>query len=456
MAPASITATSFLLRDPSANVVPATVSFDASTDTARLVPNASLLNSTTYTVVVKGGAGGVTDTAGNPLASDFTSTFTTIAGVACPCTIWSSSTTPATAATTDTAAYELGVRFRSDQSGYILGVRFYKGTGNTGTHVGRLWTNTGTKLAQATFSGETATGWQEVQFATPVAIAANTTYVASYSDPRGRYALSRPYFTNPFDNPPLHALANGFDGANGLFTKLLGAFPSDSFSAGNYWIDVVYSQTPPPTVTARTPAVNANDVSVGTTVTATFSPAMDASTLTPSTFTLTPSGGPPVAAAVTFDAATQKATLTPSAPLAYATTYTATLTTGVKTAAGVPLRTPITWSFTTEVGPPTVTATTPATGATGVAANIVVTASFSRPLSNATVTAANFTLAPSAGGAAVAATVAYDPPNQAARLTPTAPLAAGTAYTATLTTGITASDGTPLAAPYSWTFTTGP
>ena len=62
-------------------------------------------------------------------------------------------------------------------NGYITGIRFYKGSGNTGTHVGHLWTSTGTLLATATFSNETASGWQQVNFATPVAITAGTTYV---------------------------------------------------------------------------------------------------------------------------------------------------------------------------------------------------------------------------------------------------------------------------------------
>ena len=68
----------------------------------------------------------------------------------------------------------------SDIAGYIKGIRFYKGSSNTGPHTGKLWTASGTLLASATFSGETASGWQEVRFATPVAITANTTYVASY------------------------------------------------------------------------------------------------------------------------------------------------------------------------------------------------------------------------------------------------------------------------------------
>ena len=69
-------------------------------------------------------------------------------------------------------------------------MRFYKGATNTGTHVGNLWTRTGTLLATATFTGETASGWQQVTLAAPVASPPNTTYVASYHAPRGHYAVN--------------------------------------------------------------------------------------------------------------------------------------------------------------------------------------------------------------------------------------------------------------------------
>ncbi|RPI34249.1 MAG: DUF4082 domain-containing protein, partial [Hyphomicrobiaceae bacterium] len=75
---------------------------------------------------------------------------------------------------------ELGMRFSSTVSGYISGIRFYKSAANTGTHTGSLWTNNGQLLATGTFTGESASGWQQLNFATPVAITANTNYIASY------------------------------------------------------------------------------------------------------------------------------------------------------------------------------------------------------------------------------------------------------------------------------------
>jgi hypothetical protein len=113
---------------------------------------------------------------------------------AAPTSIWSGSVTPGTVTDPDTAAVELGVKFRADTNGFITGLRFYKGPGNTGTHLGRLWTTSGTQLATATFTNETASGWQQVSFATPVAITANTTYVASYYAPNGRYSVDDNFF----------------------------------------------------------------------------------------------------------------------------------------------------------------------------------------------------------------------------------------------------------------------
>src|SRR2546428_13799565 len=76
--------------------------------------------------------------------------------------------------TTLVRAIEVGVKFSADRAGYITGLRFYKGSTNTGTHIGNLWSSTGTLLATATFSGETASGWQQVNLSSPEARTAST------------------------------------------------------------------------------------------------------------------------------------------------------------------------------------------------------------------------------------------------------------------------------------------
>jgi hypothetical protein len=168
--------------------------------------------------------------------------FTTATPPTCPCTIWSSSTTPATAATTDASLVELGTKFRSDVAGNVTGVRFYKGSGNGGTHVGHLWTSTGTLLATVTFTGETSSGWQQANFSTPVAITAGTTYVVSYYAPQGHYADNFSYFTSSVDRSPLHGLADGTDGGNGVYRYASGGgFPNSTYQSSNYWVDVVFT-----------------------------------------------------------------------------------------------------------------------------------------------------------------------------------------------------------------------
>ncbi len=257
IAPASVTGSSFVLRDGDGDAVDASVS--ASGSTATLQPDAGLQPTTQYTATLLSGPGGIKDSSGNALASDYSWSFTTAAGPTCPCSIWSPTATPQTASVDDGNALELGVRFQSDVAGYITGIRFYKGSGNTGTHVGHLWTNSGTQLAAATFTNETATGWQQVSFSDPVAISANTPYVASYFAPDGHFALDRPYFTSAHHNAPLRALADGSSaGANGVYNVGRG-FPNSSYQASNYWVDVVFDttlppDTTPPTVESVTPA----------------------------------------------------------------------------------------------------------------------------------------------------------------------------------------------------------
>ncbi len=222
--------------------------------------------------------------------------------------------------------------------------------------------------------------------------------------------------------------------------------------------------TTPPTVTAITPADGATGVAVGTTVTATFSEAMTASTITATTFTLVPQGSTtPIAATVAYNATTLVATLTPSAALSGTTTYTATVksgATGAKDAAGIALPTDRVWTFTTAVvdtTPPTVTAITPANGATGVSAGTAVTATFSEAMTAATITTTTFTLVSQGSTTPIAATVGYNAATRVATLTPSAALAGNTTYTATVesgASGVKDAAGLALVTDRVWSFTT--
>ena len=127
----------------------------------------------------------------------------------------------------------------------ISGIRFYKGAGNNGTHSGLLYNSSGTVLAQATFSGETASGWQRVTFSSPVNITPNTTYVAALFTTSG-FAFDQSYFTSKgVDNPPMHALKSGVDGGNGVYTYAnTPQYPNQTYFDANYWVDVVFANGP--------------------------------------------------------------------------------------------------------------------------------------------------------------------------------------------------------------------
>jgi hypothetical protein len=140
----------------------------------------------------------------------------------------------------DPNSVELGLKFQASTAGDITGLRFYKGAANTGTHVANLWTSTGTLLATATFTNETASGWQQVDFATPVTITANTTYVASYHT-SGNYAADPGLFAADVANGPLTAPSSASSGGNGVYAYGSSSlFPTSSYNSTSYGVDVMF------------------------------------------------------------------------------------------------------------------------------------------------------------------------------------------------------------------------
>ena len=245
---------------------------------------------------------------------------------------------PTTTDSGDGSAVEVGVKFTADIPGVITGISFYKGVGNTGTHIGTLWSANGTVLAQATFTNESATGWETVLFATPVPINAGTTYVASYYTAAGHYSVDHGYFNQTYNSGVLHAQG----GNNGVYVYGAHAFPTNTYSNSNYWVDVLFV-VPPPTVTSVTPTAGSTEEVAN--VSATFSEALNPTTVTAATVLLTDANGNAVPATVSYNAVTDTVTLTPSSPLA-ALTYTATLKgnangPGIAAVSGAPRR-PIT------------------------------------------------------------------------------------------------------------------
>ena len=232
----------------------------------------------TFTGVILKVVASQTVTATDTVTSSITGSATVTVASA---TIWSSSATPTTPDSGPDSAVTLGVKFSSNISGMITGIRFYKGSGNTGTHVGSLWSSTGTLLDTATFTNETASGWQQVNFSSPVAITAGTTYVASYHTNVGHYADDQNYFaTSGVVNAPLQALADGVSGSDGVYDYgSTSAFPANGYKASNYWVDVVFTADPPATGSKASAVVAAPSA---TTTPAVVTPSTTAAVTTPS------------------------------------------------------------------------------------------------------------------------------------------------------------------------------
>ncbi len=154
--------------------------------------------------------------------------------------IWSNSYIPSENAYSS-GSYEVGVKFTASVAGEVTGVRFYKQTWMGGyVHVGHLWSSTGTLLATATFTNESAYGWQQVIFSSPVAIQANTVYIASFSTGGGYFGITTSFFTNGgVTNGPLQALSNSVPGGDGVYNRS-GVFPTVNGNGMNFWADVAF------------------------------------------------------------------------------------------------------------------------------------------------------------------------------------------------------------------------
>ena len=226
-----------------------------------------------------------------------------------------------------------------------------------------------------------------------------------------------------------------------------------------------------PAVTATVPAASVPVVTGTATnsrIQATFSKPMLGTSLTPASFSLACPAGTPVSAAVSYDAPTQTATLTPTAVLPLATLCTATLSTAVQDTLGFYLASSFSWSFMTtgDAVRPTVIFTVPAALASAVATNSAISASFSKDMNPATLTASSFLLTNTTLGSAVAGSVSYSVSSRTALFTPSAAgtLASNSSFSASITAaaadlagnGLAGSAAAlPGASNYAWTFSTG-
>ena len=316
--------------------------------------------------------------------------------------LWSNSDVPGTIDSKDKQAIEVGVRIMSDTNGTITGLRFYKSAANTGIHVANLWTSTGQLLATATFTNETATGWQQVNFDTPVSVTAGVTYIASYFAPNGHYSADNNYFTTQgISNGPLHANPTGVTGTNGVYRYgTTSGFPTLSYQNTNYWVDVVLNTIPntdhtAPTVDAFTTADGSAQLTTDSSIVVKFDEAISTASINAGTVQLlnpnpnsipggccsTPGGwcsGCPllmgantkvITASLTYDPAAHTVTLTPNSPLSTSSIYTVVViggANGVKDLAGNSLATDTAQTFLTPAQPATVVSSVfPATATPG-------------------------------------------------------------------------------------------
>jgi hypothetical protein len=208
--------------------------------------------------------------------------------------LWTTSVRPSIQATRDPAAVELGTRFIPAVNGSVQGIRFYKGTRNTGIHTGALWSPTGDQLAEGVFTQESASGWQTLVFAQPVPVTARTMYTASYWAPSGHYAENPGYFARPHTSGDLFAPRDA-----GVYVYGSQSLPRSTWRSSNYWVDVLFLPTgtpPPPTTTSVAPptttAPTTTTAPARPTTTAPTKPTTTTTTATKPPTTTTPPAAP--------------------------------------------------------------------------------------------------------------------------------------------------------------------
>ena len=350
MASATISSTTFTLTPSGGSAVSASVSYDGPTLTATLTPSAALTAATTYTVRVKGGAGGVTDAAGNALAADSTATFTT-----------------ASAGGGGTTSYLSDLAWTTTANGWGP-VEKDRSNGEKAAGDGLPITLNGTVFAKG-LGGHAAS---DVRYALNGGCTSFTTKVGVDDEVGANGSVAFQIFADGTKLADLGVMTGAsatqtltvdVTGRTSLQLVITNGGDTVNYDHGD-WADAQLTcgggapppppppppDTTPPTVTGRGPASGATGVVTSVRPTVTFSEAMAPATISSTTFTLTPSGGSAVSASVSYDGPTLTATLTPSAALTAATTYTVRVkggAGGVTDAAGNALAADSTATFTT-------------------------------------------------------------------------------------------------------------
>ena len=496
MNPATITTTSFTLRQGTVTVA-ATTAYTGVT--ATLTPADDLLPNTHYTATITTAA---KDLAGNALAVDYVWTFTTGTAVDDIRPTVSSvipehldlgvAINSSVTATFSEAMNPLSITtatFTLESDDLVTGTVTYAGitatftpdadltpdteytatittavedlAGNT-LAVNYVWTFTTGEAPDTTLPIISSVHPENLDTDVPI----NTSVTATFSEPMNPLSITTASFTLAGLAPVTGTVT--YAGTTATFTPNVALMPETLYTAtvttaaedlaGNHLaVNYVWTfttgvapDTTRPTVLSVHPANLATNVPVNSSVTATFSEAMNPLSITTASFTLVGTGT--VTGTVTYAGTT--ATFTPNVALAQFTLHTATITTAVRDLAGNTLNVNYVWSFTTGIAPdttpPTVISVVPGNLNTNVPLNTAVTATFSEAMDPLTITTVSFTLA---AGGPVTGTVTYT--GNTGKFTPAAAMTPNTQYTATITTLAEDLAGNQLAVDHVWTFTTG-
>ncbi|WP_309620764.1 DUF4082 domain-containing protein [Salinibacterium sp.] len=221
-ATAKITVTSL------AGPVAGTSTYSASSGTVTFTPTVPLEWSKGYTAAVTSGS--------TPIGSPWSFTTTTVPVTVTAQSIFAAGALPANVNWNDPTSVQVGTRFSTSVAGRVTTIRFYKGPTNTGAHTGYLWSATGTQLATVSFSGESASGWQQATLSAPVTLEPGLEYRVGLLSTTGMYAVDLNGLATATTSGSLSTPANG--GAYVYGSDFL-----STMSAHNYWVDLVFVPT---------------------------------------------------------------------------------------------------------------------------------------------------------------------------------------------------------------------
>lgn len=363
---ASLTTSTFTVKDDQNTAVPGVVSYNSANRTASFVANEGFDANKTYTATLEGGTGTVVKNLDDvAMAADYSWSFTTGTSNGCPCTLKDNMAPVGSGTAVEGGSVEVGVKVTPQSNGYITALRFYKPILNTETsHTGQVWSSTGTSLASVTFSNETEYGWQEAKLSSPLRVNEGQLYIISYGSSQVVYQSTAGGVNSNLGSGSLIAYADndarnaatGSGNRNGVFSTTAGTYPSSGSTAGNYyWVDAVFSNTStvsnPVQVNLTQPKNNAYGAVANKPITATFNQAIDPLTVGGSSFQVFDANNSQVTGTVSYNEDKREASFTPTGgSFTNGQKYTAKLSTSIANPTGDGLASEYSWSF--SVGSP--------------------------------------------------------------------------------------------------------